>query len=134
MLVGSGVRYGGGPMRALGGASAGSLERWRWEQRGATLNTYAGEATVIGGASIANKNGVPSGYLLRQIGITLLPATAAPIGLSKDGLPIGLQFVGPMFGDALVLRAAPLLGDRSATGWAWPSAAPSSPMATAPAW
>lgn len=64
MLVGSGVRYGGGPMRALGGASAGSVERWSWEMQGATINLHAGEATVINGTSISNKNGTPSGYLL----------------------------------------------------------------------
>jgi aspartyl-tRNA(Asn)/glutamyl-tRNA(Gln) amidotransferase subunit A len=29
-----------------------------------------------------------------------------PCGLTKAGLPMGLQLVGPMFGDALVLRAA----------------------------
>ena len=29
-----------------------------------------------------------------------------PVRPDHDGLPIGLQFVGPMFGDALVLRAA----------------------------
>ena len=34
------------------------------------------------------------------------PACSIPCGLTKDGLPIGLQIVGPMFGDALVLRAA----------------------------
>jgi len=34
------------------------------------------------------------------------PACTIPCGLTKDGLPIGLQLVGPMFGDALVLRAA----------------------------
>jgi aspartyl-tRNA(Asn)/glutamyl-tRNA(Gln) amidotransferase subunit A len=34
------------------------------------------------------------------------PACTIPCGLTSDGLPIGLQFVGPMFGDALVLRAA----------------------------
>ena len=28
------------------------------------------------------------------------------VGIDGDGLPIGLQIVGPMFGDALVLRAA----------------------------
>jgi len=33
------------------------------------------------------------------------PAATMPCGLSSDGLPIGLQLVGPMFGDALVLRA-----------------------------
>ena len=34
------------------------------------------------------------------------PACTMPCGLTRDGLPIGLQLVGPMFGDALVLRAA----------------------------
>jgi len=34
------------------------------------------------------------------------PACSIPCGLTSDGLPIGLQLVGPMFGDALVLRAA----------------------------
>ena len=33
------------------------------------------------------------------------PAATIPCGLTTDGLPIGLQLVGPMFGDALVLRA-----------------------------
>ena len=63
MLVGSGVRNGGSPMRVLGGAQAMTVERWGWEQRGATLNLYGGEGTVIGGASIANWLGTPSGYL-----------------------------------------------------------------------
>jgi hypothetical protein len=34
------------------------------------------------------------------------PACSIPCGLTKAGLPNGLQIVGPMFGDALVLRAA----------------------------
>ena len=34
------------------------------------------------------------------------PACTIPCGLTQAGLPIGLQIVGPMFGDALVLRAA----------------------------
>lgn len=38
--------------------------------------------------------------------LTQQPACTIPCGLTRDGLPIGLQFVGPMFGDALVLRAA----------------------------
>ncbi len=33
------------------------------------------------------------------------PAASIPCGLTRAGLPIGLQLVGPMFGDALVLRA-----------------------------
>ena len=38
--------------------------------------------------------------------LTQQPACTVPCGLTSDGLPIGLQIVGPMFGDALVLRAA----------------------------
>jgi aspartyl-tRNA(Asn)/glutamyl-tRNA(Gln) amidotransferase subunit A len=38
--------------------------------------------------------------------LTQQPACTVPCGLTAAGLPIGLQFIGPMFGDALVLRAA----------------------------
>jgi aspartyl-tRNA(Asn)/glutamyl-tRNA(Gln) amidotransferase subunit A len=38
--------------------------------------------------------------------LTQQPACTIPCGLTRAGLPVGLQFVGPMFGDALVLRAA----------------------------
>ena len=38
--------------------------------------------------------------------ILALYACTIPCGLTTDGLPIGLQLVGPMFDDALVLRAA----------------------------
>jgi len=38
--------------------------------------------------------------------LTQQPASTVPCGLTAAGLPAGLQFVGPMFGDALVLRAS----------------------------
>jgi aspartyl-tRNA(Asn)/glutamyl-tRNA(Gln) amidotransferase subunit A len=38
--------------------------------------------------------------------LTQQPAITVPCGLTAGGLPIGLQFVGPMFDDTLVLRAA----------------------------
>ena len=38
--------------------------------------------------------------------LTQQPACTIPCGLTADGLPIGLQFVGAMFDDAMVLRAA----------------------------
>ncbi len=38
--------------------------------------------------------------------LTQQPACSMPCGLTQAGLPMGLQLVGPMFGDALVLRAA----------------------------
>ena len=37
------------------------------------------------------------------------PAISLPCGLTREGLPMGVQLVGPMFGDALVLRAAKAL-------------------------
>ncbi|CCH31487.1 amidase [Actinosynnema sp. NPDC047251] len=41
-----------------------------------------------------------------------LPATAVPAGLSPDGLPVGVQLVGPMFEDRTPLRLAELLEQR----------------------
>ena len=38
--------------------------------------------------------------------LTQQPAITVPCGLTRDGLPMGMQLVGPMFGDAQVLRAA----------------------------
>jgi aspartyl-tRNA(Asn)/glutamyl-tRNA(Gln) amidotransferase subunit A len=38
--------------------------------------------------------------------LTQQPACSIPCGLTREGLPMGLQIVGPMFADALVLRAA----------------------------
>ncbi len=41
--------------------------------------------------------------------ITLLPATAAPVGETKEGLPIGVQIIGPQFGDYSTIAFAKLL-------------------------
>ncbi|HEY9538996.1 MAG TPA: amidase family protein, partial [Kiloniellaceae bacterium] len=38
--------------------------------------------------------------------LTQQPAISLPCGLTSEGLPAGLQIVGPRFADALVLRAA----------------------------
>ncbi len=38
--------------------------------------------------------------------LTRQPAASVPCGLTSDGLPAGLQIVGPSYADALVLRAA----------------------------
>jgi aspartyl-tRNA(Asn)/glutamyl-tRNA(Gln) amidotransferase subunit A len=38
--------------------------------------------------------------------LTQQPASTIPCGLTQAGLPIGLQFVGRMFDDAMVLRAS----------------------------
>ncbi len=38
--------------------------------------------------------------------LTRQPAATVPCGLTRDGLPVGLQIVGPLYADAAVLRAA----------------------------
>jgi amidase len=41
--------------------------------------------------------------------LTGCPATTAPVGLSKSGLPVGLQIIGPYLEDATPIRFAALL-------------------------
>jgi amidase len=38
--------------------------------------------------------------------LTGLPATTAPIGLTKDGLPVGIQIIGPYLEDATPIDLA----------------------------
>ena len=52
--------------------------------------------------------------------LTGAPAASMPAGLTKSGLPVGLQIVGPARGDHLVLRA--MRAYESAAGWTWPQA------------
>jgi aspartyl-tRNA(Asn)/glutamyl-tRNA(Gln) amidotransferase subunit A len=40
------------------------------------------------------------------LSLTQQPTCTMPCGSTQDGLPTGLQLVGPMFGDTPVLRAA----------------------------
>lgn len=42
-------------------------------------------------------------------GVTYLPASVAPIGFTEDGLPVGVQIVGPQYGDRTCLQFARLL-------------------------
>jgi amidase len=73
-------------------------------------------------------NGVPVPYndMLFWPGITCgfyLPATVAPLGLNRAGLPLGVQIAGPLFGDRITIAAAGLIetltgGFRPPPGWA----------------
>lgn len=44
-------------------------------------------------------------------GVVHLPATVAPTGLTPAGLPVGIQIVGPEFGDRTTIEFARLLGE-----------------------
>ena len=42
-------------------------------------------------------------------GVSLLPSSAAPCGFTPGGLPVGVQIVGPQYGDLTCLAFARLL-------------------------
>ena len=42
-------------------------------------------------------------------GLVYLPATVAPAGLTAKGLPVGVQIVGPQYGDKSCIAFAGLL-------------------------
>lgn len=50
---------------------------------------------------------------MRGINIVGSPALSMPCGLSSEGLPLGLQIIGPNFGEAGILRVAAALEDAS---------------------
>ena len=55
---------------------------------------------------------IPWNDLLFWPGITCgfhLPASVAPLGMTKDKLPVGVQIVGPLYGDRMTLGVAGLL-------------------------
>jgi amidase len=45
-------------------------------------------------------------------GLAYLPASVAPIGLSPERLPIGVQIIGPQYGDLTCIRFARLLDEQ----------------------
>jgi aspartyl-tRNA(Asn)/glutamyl-tRNA(Gln) amidotransferase subunit A len=49
--------------------------------------------------------------LVRGINAIGLPALSIPCGLSSDGLPVGLQIIGPAFEEATILRVGAALED-----------------------
>ncbi|MDO9337426.1 MAG: amidase family protein [Caulobacter sp.] len=53
--------------------------------------------------------------------LTNLPATAAPIGFDRDGLPIGMQIIGPAFEDRTTLQFARLI-EQAFGGFEFPAA------------
>lgn len=84
MLIANGVRLSSSsPMRQLGAANHGSANRFAFGGRGALLNLYAGEATVVSGTSIANLSGYPSG--MRHPGSWSMPIKAGGLSARNEG-------------------------------------------------
>ncbi len=69
-----------------------------------------GEDTVrLGGREEDTR--IAATRLVRGINVLGLPALSIPCGLSSEGLPIGLQIVGPAFEEANLLRVGAALED-----------------------
>jgi aspartyl-tRNA(Asn)/glutamyl-tRNA(Gln) amidotransferase subunit A len=66
--------------------------------------------TPVTAPLIAGPNAVEQARLLTRFtapfNLSGLPALSLPCGFSREGLPIGLQIIGPAWGEARLLRAA----------------------------
>jgi amidase len=51
------------------------------------------------------------------ITLVSMPAASAPAGLTRDGLPVGMQIVAPRFEEPLILSIANLIQRASRIGW-----------------
>jgi len=51
------------------------------------------------------------------ITLVSLPAATAPAGLTREGLPVGMQIVAPRFAEPLILSVARLIHQASGVGW-----------------
>jgi amidase len=104
-------------------AQARAQRQWRtlFEEYDAVLAPVAGTTAfphdpkgMEGRLLTINGEQVPFGAQFGWIGIATypgLPAISAPVGEDADGLPIGLQIVGPMHGDHDVVEIARLIGE-----------------------
>jgi amidase len=51
------------------------------------------------------------------ITLVSLPAATTPAGLTREGLPVGMQIVAPRFAEPLILSVARLIHQASGVGW-----------------
>ncbi|HUW21952.1 MAG TPA: Asp-tRNA(Asn)/Glu-tRNA(Gln) amidotransferase subunit GatA [Candidatus Bathyarchaeia archaeon] len=63
-------------------------------------------ALKIGSSKNSPMFGEMQDILVEPSTLAGLPGISVPCGFSKDGLPIGMQIIGPQFSESLVLRAA----------------------------
>ena len=54
------------------------------------------------------------------INLTRNPAASVPCGFTDAGLPVGLQVIGPLFGESVVLRACRAYEEANPWHQRWP--------------
>ena len=71
--------------------------------------------TEINGRAFENYiEWIASAFLITLVS---LPAGSAPAGLTRDGLPVGMQIVAPRFEEPMILSVAKLIHRTSGVGW-----------------
>jgi amidase len=71
--------------------------------------------TEINGKKFANYiEWIAPAFLITLVS---LPAASVPAGLTKNGLPVGLQIVGPRFEEPKILSIAKIVQQRNPIGW-----------------
>lgn len=70
---------------------------------------------IIAGRKVGPAGFIPFTYPFNFLG---LPAASLPAGLSREGLPVGLQAVAPRFADALLVRVSAAY--EAANPWRYP--------------
>jgi amidase len=98
--------------------------RWKWEEffqewdlllcpvasTAAFPHDHAGErherSVVVNGATVPTTDQL---FWAGYSGVALLPSSVAPAGLTPGGLPVGVQIVGPAYGDRTCIGFAQLL-------------------------
>lgn len=76
----------------------------------------AHDHSPVAAERVVDVDGVERSYLelfhwIAPAGLAYLPSTVAPIGFDTDGLPIGVQVVGPYLHDMTTLRVAELIAE-----------------------
>ena len=71
--------------------------------------------TEINGKKLENyTDWIASSFLITLMS---LPAGSAPAGMTSDGLPVGMQIIGPRFEEPLILRMADIVHKSSGVTW-----------------
>ena len=97
--------------------------RWKWHEFFQTYDLMLTPATLM--TAIPHTDTPPYERTIQVDGVerpfmnqiwlpgysnlTYLPTTVAPIGFAGDGMPVGVQIIGPQYGDRTCIRFADLL-------------------------
>ena len=87
-----------------------------WKQVDCLLTPTTPTSAPKIGQSTINLDGeedvrIASTRLVRGVNVLGLPALSLPCGFDEEGLPLGLQIIGPSFQEALILRVGAALED-----------------------